>query len=142
MLMSRKHKKTAWVSKGNTVEKPWGHEIVWSGFTGVHGKTLYIRKGERTSFKYNTQKNETLFLLKGKALATFGNEYSLTEPGPSNPIEQKEMTEGDVLHVQSGCPYRIEAIEDCEIVEVGDSLRSNSVRVEDDYGRCPKESDK
>jgi hypothetical protein len=140
--MSRKHKKTAWVGKGNSVEKPWGHEVIWSGFTGVHGKTLYIRKGCKTSFKYNTQKNETLFLVRGRAMATFGNEYSLKEPGLDNPIEQREMNEGAVLHVQSGCPYRIEALEDCEIVEVGDNLRSECVRIEDDYGRCLNESDK
>ena len=136
MFMSRKHKKTAWVTKGTSVEKPWGQEIAWSGFTGVHGKTLLINAGFRTSFKYNTQKNETLFLLKGRALATFGNEYSLKEPGDLNPIQTQEMSAGDVLHVQSGCPYRIEALEDCEIIEVGDNLRSNCVRIEDDYGRC------
>ena len=51
MFMSRKHKKTAWVSKTRTIEKPWGKERVWSGFTGVHGKTLFIKAGSRTSFK-------------------------------------------------------------------------------------------
>jgi mannose-6-phosphate isomerase-like protein (cupin superfamily) len=141
MFMSRKHKKSAWVTKSNTVEKPWGHEVVWSGFTGIHAKTLHIKAGCRTSFKYNTQKNETLFLRKGSALATFGNEYSLSDPGPENPIEEREMKEGDVLHVQSCCPYRIEAIEDCEIIEVGNSLTSLSVRIEDDFGRCDNESD-
>ena len=135
MLMSRKHKKDAWIASTRKVEKPWGHEIVWSGFSGVHGKTLYIREGCRTSFKYNAMKNETLFLRKGKAKATFGNEYSVREPGPANPLTDHEMNEGDVLHVQSGCPYRIEAIEDCEIIEVGDNLGSKTIRIEDDYKR-------
>ncbi|MDB4337512.1 hypothetical protein OAA09_00680 [bacterium] len=138
--MSRKHKKTSWMGTVNKVEKPWGHEVVWSGFSGVHGKSLYIKAGCRTSFKYNAHKNETLFLRKGKALATFGNEYSLREPGPGNPIQQKEMITGDVLHVQSGCPYRIEAIEDCEIIEVGDNLSSKAIRIEDDYERCTTKS--
>ena len=46
------------------------------------------------------------------------------------------MEEGDVLHVQSGCPYRLIALEDCEFIEVGDSLNSTAIRIEDDYGRC------
>ena len=136
MFMSRKHKKTAWVSKTRTIEKPWGKERVWSGFTGVHGKTLFIKAGSRTSFKYNTSKNETLFLRAGKATAVFGNEYSISDPGFDNPIQEEVMTEGDVLHVQSGCPYRLVAIEDCEFIEIGDCLSSRAVRIEDDYGRC------
>ena len=141
MFMSRKHKKTAWVAKSSRVEKPWGYEIVWSGFTGVHGKTLHIREGCRTSFKYNTQKNETLLVVKGRVLATFGNEYSLKEPGSANPIEEQEIGPGGVLHVQSGCPYRIKALEDCQIIEVGDNLRSNCVRIEDDFGRCDTQAE-
>ena len=140
MFMSKKHKKTAWVSTTRITKKPWGEERVWSGFTGVHGKTLFIRSGHKTSFKYNNSKNETLFLRKGSAIAIFGNEYSIREPGPANPILEQNMKEGDVLHVQSGCPYRLVALEDCEFIEVGDSLSSRAIRIEDDYGRCePKE---
>jgi len=142
MFMSKKHKKTAWVSKTRIIEKPWGEERTWSGFTGVHGKSLFIRAGHKTSFKYNTAKNETLFLRRGQAMAIFGNEYSVVEPGGDNPIEERQMKEGDVLHVQSGCPYRLIALEDCEFIEVGDCLSSTVVRLEDDYGRCdPNEDD-
>ena len=136
MFMSKKHKKTAWVSTTTIAEKPWGEERVWSGFTGVHGKSLFIMSGHKTSFKYNTAKNETLFLRRGSAVAIFGNEYSISDPGIDNPIEERQMEEGDVLHVQSGCPYRLIALEDCEFIEVGDSLNSTAIRIEDDYGRC------
>jgi len=141
MFMSKKHKKTAWVSQTKTIEKPWGQERVWSGFTGVHGKTLFIKAGHKTSFKYNTTKNETLFLRKGTAIAIFGNEYAISEPGIDNPIEERQMEEGDVLHVQSCCPYRLIAIEDCEFIEVGNNLNSMAVRFEDDYGRCADSSE-
>jgi hypothetical protein len=136
MFMSKKHKKTAWVSKTRIIEKPWGEERVWSGFTGVHGKSLFIRSGHKTSLKYNTSKNETLFLRQGSAIAIFGNEYSISDPNIDNRIEEQQMEEGDVLHVQSACPYRLIAIEDCEFIEIGDSLTSSAVRIEDDYGRC------
>ncbi len=104
MFMSKKHKKTAWVSRTRTTQKPWGQERVWSGFTGVHGKTLFIRAGHKTSFKYNTTKNETLFLRKGRATAVFGNEYSIREPHQDNAIKEQVMEEGDVLNVQGNWP--------------------------------------
>jgi len=142
MFMSKKHKKSAWTSTSRVTKKPWGEERVWSGFTGVHGKSLFIMSGHKTSFKYNTSKNETLFLRKGRVTAIFGNEFSISEPGLANPIEEKIMEAGDVLHVQSGCPYRLIALEDCELIEVGDSLNSRAVRIEDDYGRCESEEEK
>jgi len=41
-----------------------------------------------------------------------------------------------ILNVQSGCPYRLEAInEDAQIIEIGDWLSDKSIRIEDDYGR-------
>jgi hypothetical protein len=42
--------------------------------------------------------------------------------------------------VQSECPYRIEALEESEIIEVGDRSDNEPVRLEDDYGRAKKES--
>lgn len=45
------------------------------------------------------------------------------------------MRAGDVLHVLSECPYRLTALEDCTIVEVGDHDNNEPVRIEDDYGR-------
>ena len=30
------------------IKKPWGHEMSWAGFDGIHGKTLHIKEGERT----------------------------------------------------------------------------------------------
>ena len=64
MYVEKKHAKSAWISSSSTtIEKPWGYETSWSGFSGVHGKTLFIRKGERTSFKYNKSKTEVLIVL-------------------------------------------------------------------------------
>lgn len=128
--------KTAWVSSHSciTEEKPWGSETRWSGFSGIHGKTLLIRSGHRTSLKYNNRKTEVLMLRSGTAEVTFGNENTISNP-EAYPYKIQEMHVGDSLLVQSGCPYRIKAVTDCEIFEIGDNSQDAPVRVHDDYGR-------
>lgn len=130
-----KNYKSSWLSSGATREEmPWGFAIKWSGFQGMHAKTLYVKSGERTSFKFHMRKNEVLYLVKGKARVVFGTELSISDP-VCHPLNEELMTAGMTLHVQSGCPYRISAIEDCEIIEIGDHMSDNPVRIEDDYGR-------
>jgi mannose-6-phosphate isomerase len=132
-----KHVKSAWVKDTgpDIVKKPWGHEYVWAGFSGVHGKTLFIKKGHSTSFKYHKLKTEVLFLQKGEAEVIFGDEYSLHDK-IAHPIKTKTIVSGNSLMVQSGCPYRIHALTDCEIIEIGDNASDKPVRIEDDYGRA------
>jgi len=136
----KKHIKSAWVSKGNNksdVKKPWGTEKIWAGFGGIHGKTLFIDKGKRTSLKYNILKSEVLMLRNGSAEVTIGNEMTLIDP-VGNPFKTETIYAGDSLLVQSGSPYRIKAIENCEIIEIGDNGSSMPVRIEDDFGRVEK----
>jgi len=128
--------KTAWVTRSKTVsKKPWGHEKSWSSFTAGHGKILSINKGSRTSLKYNPQKNESLFVLTGKLRVTFGDELSIKHPA-SHPMKIETLEPGECLNVQSCCPYRLEALEDSEVVEIGNFLSDKPVRIEDDYGRA------
>ena len=133
----RKHVKSSWISRkksDNAKKKPWGYETSWSGFDGIHGKTLFIEKGARTSFKYHQLKSEVLLLRTGHAEVTFGTELSLEDP-IGYPITTAEIFPGDCLMVQSGCPYRIKAIDDCEIIEIGNNLGDVPSRIEDDFGR-------
>ena len=135
MYVEKKHAKSAWISSSSTtIEKPWGYETSWSGFSGVHGKTLFIRKGERTSFKYNKSKTEVLMLRSGSAQVTFGDELSLEDP-IGHPIKEGVLSAVDTLLVQSMCPYRITALENCEIFEIGNNAGDQSVMIDDDYGR-------
>ena len=136
----KKHVKSAWVStssRDDIKEKPWGSETTWSGFAGIHGKTLFIRSGHRTSLKYHQLKSEVLMLRSGSAEVQFGDELSFTDP-VAHPIKTQVMAPGDILLVQSGSPYRITALEDCEIIEIGDNRGDGPVRIEDDYGRIVK----
>jgi hypothetical protein len=130
--------KTAWVSKGSSVyEKPWGYETRWTGFAGIHGKTLFMHAGCRTSLKYNSRKTEVLMLKSGEAEVTFGNENTV-ENQDLYPYKTEILSPGESLLVQSCCPYRIRAITDCEIFEIGDNAQDMPVRISDDYGRLEK----
>ena len=132
----KKHLKSAWVvkAKDNIVEKPWGQEKAWSGFNGVHGKIVCVKKGERTSLKFHKLKTEVLYVTKGSVEVLFGTEASFTDP-VANPLKTDTLYPGDALLVQSDCPYRIIALEDTEIIEIGNHSSDKPVRVLDDYGR-------
>jgi len=130
-----KHAKSAWKGSSRKNQKPWGHELVWSSHESVHGKILYIKAGGRTSLKYHALKSETLLLLSGVAEVTYGAERTMQDP-VAYPMKTEQFRAGEVLVVQSGCPYRIRAIEDCEVIEIGDHLSDRPIRIEDDYGRA------
>lgn len=138
VVKSKKHAKTAWLSSCQEDVRPWGTEVKWAALPSIQGKILYIKEGCRTSYKYHKSKNEVLFLLVGRAKVTFGSEYSLEDP-IGYPIKEAVIEEGDCLNVQSGCPYRIQALEDCEFIEIGDASKDDLTRIEDDYGRAKKE---
>ena len=134
VLKHGKHVKSAWKARSSKGLKPWGEELQWAGHDSIHGKILYIKAGHRTSFKYHPLKSESLFFLRGRAQVTYGTENSLEDP-IGFPLQIEGFEAGDALLVQSGCPYRIEAIEDCEVIEIGNHLRDAPVRIEDDYDR-------
>ena len=126
--------KQAWSSRSVEESKPWGETRVWNTVGNLHGKLIHIRKGERTSLKYHNIKSEVFFVLKGQVRVTYGDSKTLRDP-EKHPYETRVLSQFDVFHVQSECPYRLEALDDCQIVEVGDRADNVPVRIEDDYGR-------
>ena len=129
--------KCSWKGKSSKTEKPWGHETVWSALPGVQGKILFIKAGNKTSLKYNNAKDEILYILSGKVLIQYGDQSTLVE-NSENSYRFSEFTPGGVLHIQSCSPYRITAIEDSEIIEIGNNKKSTCTRIDDDYGRACK----
>jgi uncharacterized RmlC-like cupin family protein len=128
--------KSAWKKKSENNEKPWGTETAWSSMaTGIHGKILYLKKGERTSLKYFNLKNETLFMMSGSANIYYGDEASLYDE-INHPFCTTSFSPGDTFYVQSECPYRIAANEDCQIIEIGTYSQEKPTRISDDYGRA------
>lgn len=125
--------RSIWNSKSSLVKKPWGSERRWTGL--FSGKEIYIKKGNRTSLKFNKTKNEVLFLQSGELFVEFANEQHFKDHIKS-PSKSCILSEGDILNVQAGCPYRLSAVKDCVLFEISDGTPTEEkVVIDDDYGR-------
>lgn len=109
------------------VEKPWGHETIWARTERYVGKILHVRRGESLSYQYHRVKDETIRLLTGRL------RFECAPPG--GPRETRMMEPGDVQHIPPGLRHRMEAVEDCDVLEVSTPELDDVVRLEDRYGR-------
>ena len=127
-IKSKKHAKSAWRVKTNVREKRWGKEVSWAALPSIHGKILYIDAGESTSFKYYPMKNESLYVLSGKVEIVYGDESSI-EDQIQHPFQKGIFVAGDGINIQSCCPYVINAIDDSQVLEIGDNDSAQKVKV-------------
>tara|TARA_R110002020_G_scaffold37239_17_gene112601 strand:+ start:34114 stop:34512 length:399 start_codon:yes stop_codon:yes gene_type:complete len=125
----KKNYKSAWRVQPRRVEKRWGYEIRWPAMPSIDGKILHIKAGESTSFKYYSLKNETLYILKGAVEITYGDELCLTDP-VDHPLRCEKFVAGSGINIQSTCPYKITAIIDSDVLEIGDSPNTQKVKVQ------------
>jgi len=125
---------SAWVSSSQIKSKPWGHEVTVSNSSNIAAKLLSIRKGKQTSFKYNKVKFESFACISGKLKVYYSNSNFFDEPECT--LKSSILVPGMTLNIQCGCPYRIFAIEDSQILEIGTNGNdSGIVRILDDYNR-------
>jgi len=127
----------AWKGKSHTVEKPWGEETCWNAPWGTKGKIISIKHGHRTSLKYYAHKNECMHCLRGSAkvyVKTDSDEFCDRREGEYGIFE---ISEGDVMLIMTGVPYRFVADQDdCILLEiVSGPNNAKGVMLEDDYGR-------
>ena len=76
-------------------------------------------------------------MLSGKVKVTYGNSRTLEKP-EKHPYQVRVLGPQEIFIVQTECPYRFEALEECVIIEIGDRSDNNPIRLEDDYGRAKK----
>lgn len=119
------------------IDKPWGHELVWTETENYVGKVLHIKKGHRLSLQYHEKKDETIFLRKGTAKVEFGeNRESIILSQYHKLTADGRLAGPDVvLHIPPGTIHRIEALTDVEIVEVSTPELEDVIRLEDDFNR-------
>jgi len=127
--------KQAWTTTVKLETSPWGEAQVWDAACGTHGKIIHILEGHRTSLKYHKLKSEVFVVLSGTVRVDFGNSKTIDRP-EKHPMQSRILREGDVVHVLSECPYRLTALENCKLIEIGDRHDNEPVRIEDDYGRA------
>ena len=128
-----------WKSKEAVKEKPWGQETRFSSPFGMGGKKISMKQGHRNSLKYYRMKNQLLYCLSGQVKVVAPKESEFGENCCEGNGNYFNLEAGEFILIQSENPYRLEAITDCELIEVtaGPSfgMRQGLVMLEDDYGR-------
>ena len=109
------------------INKPWGHETIWSHCEKFVGKILTINRGHKLSRQYHKEKEETIFVLTGTLLL---------EVGMGSKLEKIDLKKGQSFHVTPGTIHRFCApYGDVELAEVSTPELDDVVRLEDDYSR-------
>ncbi|MEO6876899.1 MAG: cupin domain-containing protein, partial [Gemmatimonadaceae bacterium] len=91
------------------VPKPWGHETIWARTDNYVGKILHIKAGEALSVQYHRVKDETVYLLAGTLI------YRIWEHDEPREVA---LALGEAFHVTPGTIHQMEAVTDCDILEV------------------------
>lgn len=114
-----------------TVDKPWGHELVYAaGSHGYVGKLISVTAGRSLSLQLHRHKDETIHVLSGEALLETGADAGDLEP--------TTMLAGDTVHLPPLVIHRITAVTDLVLAEVSTAApgwEHDVVRLADDYGR-------
>ena len=108
-------------------EKPWGYELLWAYTPKYAGKILFVKKGQRLSFQYHEQKDESMYMYSGKARLEISDE--------NNAPISTTFSPGQTVRLAPFTRHRIEAIEDSLLLEVSTPELEDVVRLSDDYGR-------
>lgn len=108
------------------VPKPWGHETIWARTDTYVGKILHIKAGEALSVQYHNVKDETVYLLSGNLI------YRIWENDAPKDVDLKI---GEAYRITPGTIHQMEAVTDCDILEVSTPQLDDVVRLQDRYGR-------
>jgi quercetin dioxygenase-like cupin family protein len=114
---------------GEKIEKPWGYELIWAHTDRYVGKILHIQKGQLLSYQYHRIKDETIRVLSGSL------DLEVETDGERKVLRLKP---GDCFHITPGMKHRMEAAEECDVLETSTPELEDVVRLEDRYGRATK----
>jgi mannose-6-phosphate isomerase len=110
------------------VEKPWGYEVIWASSPHYCGKELFVRQGHALSLQFHREKDETLYVQRGRV------EFTIGEAGNATPGTEI-VGPGHSFRIRPGTVHRMKALEDSLLLEVSTDHLDDVVRLEDDYGR-------
>ncbi len=112
-----------------TVPKPWGHEVIWAHTDHYAGKILHIRAGERLSVQYHEVKDETVYLLSGQLI------YRVWQTNEAAGPTDVGLRIGEAYRITPHTIHSMEAVTDCDVLEVSTPHLDDVVRLRDVYGR-------
>jgi len=108
------------------VPKPCVYDTVWAHTESYVGKILHIAAGEALSVQYHNVKDETVYLLSGELI------YRIWENDQPVNVQLKI---GEAFRITPGTIHQMEAVTDCDILEVSTPHLDDVVRIKDRYGR-------
>lgn len=106
--------------------REWGEEIIVAHTEHYLGKVLKMKAGTRGGLQFHAEKDETFYLLDGRALVRSDDGHGQLTVHPMYP--------GESFHIPPGAPHQVEAITECVFVEASTPHFDDRVRVEKDYG--------
>jgi mannose-6-phosphate isomerase len=110
------------------VDKPWGYELHWAPEGKPYlGKLLHIKAGARLSLQIHDRKQESWFLVNGRAKVIWDNN--------KRELIETELQNGWGYSCLIGQRHRLCGITDCDIIEVSTPETGTTLRLEDDYRR-------
>ena len=110
------------------VPKPWGHETIWAHSEQYAGKILHIKAGQALSVQYHERKDETVYLLSGELVY-----WVALEAGGD--LQDMQLRAGDAFRITPGTVHYMQAVTDCDVLEVSTPELDDVVRLKDRYGR-------
>jgi mannose-6-phosphate isomerase-like protein (cupin superfamily) len=109
-------------------EKPWGYELHWTPADRPYmGKVLHINAGKRLSLQAHDQKQESWFIIGGRAKVVWENSQG--------ELSETELEPGKGYTCALGQRHRLVGITDCDIIEVSTPELGTTWRLEDDFAR-------
>src|SRR5918995_7201625 len=90
------------------VDKPWGHELIWALTDDYCGKVLFVRAGESLSLQFHREKDESWYVLEGRA------ELEFAAPG-EKATSPEGVTPGAAFRIRTGTVHRNRAPEETVI---------------------------
>ena len=116
------------------IEKPWGWEIHFVPDDKPYmGKILHIKAGMRLSLQKHDEKEESWWLLDGRAALIIEND--------SGDLEEIEMKRDVGYSCSVNQKHRLIGITDCDVVEVSTPEIGTTYRLEDDFSRQDETED-
>ena len=112
---------------GRRVEKPWGHEVVWSETDRYAGKLLVIEANARLSLQTHLRKDESILVLSGR--------LGLLLEDAAGSDRTIELGPGETAHIPAGRRHRFMGRTRTELIEVSTPELDDVIRLDDDYGR-------
>jgi mannose-6-phosphate isomerase len=112
---------------GRRVDKPWGHELIWTETERYVGKLIVIEAGKRLSLQFHRRKDESIYVIDGR--------LRLHLEDADGVMRTEDLGSGAFRRIEVGRRHRFEAVERTSLIEVSTPELDDVVRLEDDYGR-------